>query len=1006
MGLIATGVLLVVAVVAGVLAYSNWRKAEKRKREVIAEKERVEREKRRTARQLERLVAFSAASMDDRPLLGTLLLTELKDKREPLDGKAIALNLGQQAVPSSLLRGHGARLTAVDVSADGARVVTASVDGTARIWRADGRGAPRTLAGHTGWVLDARFSPDGERIVTASADGTARIWRASTGKALGVLKGHKKRVTTASFTVDGKAVLTTSDDGTARLWSSAGKLIKVFGGHPGPVTAAAASVDGRRVVTGAADGTRLWSSAGKLEIAVKGRPVHAVTLSKDGQRVVSALDDGTAVVWAAGSGVILATLAGHKGPIRAAAFSPDDRRVLTASAGGTARIHQADGAGTPVVLRGHRKGLLAASFSANGERVLTASDDGTARLWWAANGVPLVELRQHSDAVVAARFSPDGQRVFTASADRTAAVWSAVVPKRRITTLGGHRREVTSVDAVKGGGIVSASADGLVQYWVVGRGGVTRRRVLGNHRTPVTAVRFNAAGTRVMAVTRQAAHVTGVDGGPTLRLAPASGRVSAAALHPGGGWALVGSSTGVVQLMAADASRRAVTMPGRHARAVTGATFSRDGKLAATGSADGSVRIYWLSGGKVLRFVPLEGHSDRVHSVRFSAGGTKLATSSRDRTARVWKVGGEAAPVVLQGHTDEVTDARFSADGKFVVTASYDRTARIWPTGGQGIPVVVGPHPGTVRAAALDATGSRVITASADEVRVQAATGLGRPLVLRGHTGQVNHALLGPDGHSVISVSADRTVKVWDISMAWQALVKELAGRTTVCLTPLERERYLAELPRRAAGRYMSCEKRNKRQPGKHAGAKIKIALNVTPPDAEATIDGKPITSNPAELTSTGMPRVLELSAPGYMTRTVQFSDTMSRTFNITLAKGLDIEMARRKLRDAIKGGLKSKVKLTLTTAAATMPPPPPPLKLAPPPPLSSAKKYRPVKVPAPAEPDAGPPPDLSPAPDLTPPPPKDEPRAAPKPPPKKQPQRRPRPKKKKRKSLYFDDDL
>ena len=36
----------------------------------------------------------------------------------------------------------------------------------------------RTLAGHTSWVGSAAYSPDGQFIVTASDDGTARIWDA------------------------------------------------------------------------------------------------------------------------------------------------------------------------------------------------------------------------------------------------------------------------------------------------------------------------------------------------------------------------------------------------------------------------------------------------------------------------------------------------------------------------------------------------------------------------------------------------------------------------------------------------------------------------------------------------------------------------------------------------------------------------------------------------------------------------------------------------------------
>ena len=64
-------------------------------------------------------------------------------------------------------------------SPDGTRVVTASEDGTARIWRIDGGAEPLVLKGHSRSVNTAKFSSDGTRVVTASLDGTARIWRVS-----------------------------------------------------------------------------------------------------------------------------------------------------------------------------------------------------------------------------------------------------------------------------------------------------------------------------------------------------------------------------------------------------------------------------------------------------------------------------------------------------------------------------------------------------------------------------------------------------------------------------------------------------------------------------------------------------------------------------------------------------------------------------------------------------------------------------------------------------------
>ena len=77
------------------------------------------------------------------------------------------------------------------------------------------------LTGHDAPVWSAAFSPDGARLVTASDDTTARVWDAATGKAIAVLSGHDDLVWSAAFSPDGAKVVTASNDKTARVWEVA-----------------------------------------------------------------------------------------------------------------------------------------------------------------------------------------------------------------------------------------------------------------------------------------------------------------------------------------------------------------------------------------------------------------------------------------------------------------------------------------------------------------------------------------------------------------------------------------------------------------------------------------------------------------------------------------------------------------------------------------------------------------------------------------------------------------
>ena len=96
------------------------------------------------------------------------------------------------------LKGHTNRVFSAAFSPDGQRVVTGSLDQTARIWDAAAEGVGNPQRARDG-IRSVAFSPDGQRIVTGSFDRTAKVWDVDERQAIGHLRSAQHLVMSAAF---------------------------------------------------------------------------------------------------------------------------------------------------------------------------------------------------------------------------------------------------------------------------------------------------------------------------------------------------------------------------------------------------------------------------------------------------------------------------------------------------------------------------------------------------------------------------------------------------------------------------------------------------------------------------------------------------------------------------------------------------------------------------------------------------------------------------------------
>jgi len=638
-------------------------------------------------------------------------------------------------------------------------------------------------------VNSVKFSPDGGRMVTASSDGSARVWDARTGLPLTEPLKHAKSVRDAQFSPDGKRIVTASNDGTARVWDAqTGKPLTTAMNHALTVEAFKEWIEFAQRKEGTQinedDLKKVFpefvESIGELRVT-------RAQFSSDGKRIVSATaveplgseDVASVDVWDAHSGQRLSPRMLVFPVRRSVEFSPDGEWVITEEEeGDDACVWNAQTGEQRIVMKQDAR-LKFARYSKDAKRIITASDDGTARVWDAQTGRPLTEPLKHDYdplysnrlySVNSAEFSPDGKQIVTASMDDTARVWDAQTGQQ-VGSPFKHDGNVFAAQFSPDGGRIVTLSPWTPRVWDVQTG-----QVLSSLKDKVgtDSVQFSPEGIRIATISRnESAGVWDLrPGQPLTEPLKHKTPVKAAQFSSDSQRIVTASENDSVQMWDARTGK-ALSVPIKHHEGVLHSPFSLDGKRLVTVSTNGLARVWNLAAGQPLMQTP--DHDGRVASAQLSADGRLLVTtawlkdrpwdlfgwSSKHQTnAWVWDV--QTAELVTKvTHDSGVFWSEFSPDGKQIVTVSDDWTVRVWDSR-TGRNVTEFAHDKRFESAHFSPDGKQIVTGGSGGACIwDVQTGRPRTGMLQ-HQGPVIWAQFSPDGRHILTASEDGTARVWD----------------------------------------------------------------------------------------------------------------------------------------------------------------------------------------------------------------------------------------------------
>lgn len=323
------------------------------------------------------------------------------------------------------------------------------------------------------------------------------------------------------------------------------------------------------------------------------------------------------------------------------------------------------------------------AVSNDGQWVALGFEDTHVRVWDTEEELLRYLLKGHTDDVLCTAFSPQSTYLASGSSDYKVILWSLESGKEecRFTTSNSEpNSEVCCLTfSPDEKCLVTGSKDGSINCWEVDSllRGDTVPYVITEKQFPfIQTVQYTPNGSHIIWTSGQIGSIWNTHSRQLeSNMTGHHGPIWSLAISHRGHRAATGSGDGTARIWKVGSGEELVTIH-EHQKAVYSVQFSPGDEFLASGSHDGKVAVHNASTGECIHL--FEGKSSSVLSVAYSPIGNIVVSGEVDGVLKVWDATGGKQLAEVKGHIDKIKSVQFSPDSKRFISTSDDGTARVW----------------------------------------------------------------------------------------------------------------------------------------------------------------------------------------------------------------------------------------------------------------------------------------------------------------------------------------